>query len=233
MHQNEYLITKNNLLYVKGSSHRVSIPNLNKKLALFLGLLWGDGWLLNRNIAKTNGNWRIGLVEDDLPLINNFALLVEDLFRIKPKLCDRITKIEVYFNSRIVYDFLNLKFNFPDGEKIGKLRVPKQILFSKRCTLAFLSGLFSTDGSFTLYKGYPRIQFDSATFEFVKEVESILTDLDFNPRFYTYNRSNGNKLYGIHLNGVKQVCLFNKLIGFIGEKANKLANFILACSPVV
>ena len=214
------------LLYVKGSGARVKIPLLDKNLALFLGILWGDGWLASRRVALKNYSWRIGIVEDDKPLIYHFIKLTKEVFGITPKINDRLTKLEAYFSNRIIYEILNRVYNFPDGYKINRLNIPVQILKSEELTKPFLSGLFSTDGKFVIYKNYPRVGLDSASLEFIREVQIALIKLKFNPRFSTWNRKKGNKLYGLSLNGFKQVTMFHKKIGFIGEKANKLKLFL-------
>ena len=221
------------LAYVKGSGTRVKIPLLDKNLALFLGILWGDGWLANRKVALKNYSWRVGIVEDDKPLIYRFIELTNEVFGITPKINNRITKLEAYFSNRIVYEILNNIYNFPDGDKINKLKIPIQVLESDELTKQFLSGLFSTDGKFIIIKkNYPRIGLDSASLEFIKEVELALIRLKFNPRFSTWNRKKGNKLYALYLNGFKQARLFHKEIDFIGEKANKLEHFLANNAPL-
>ena len=194
------------LFYVKGSGSRVKIPLLDKNLALLLGVLWGDGWLASRKVALKNYSWRVGIVEDDKPLVNRFIELTNKTFGITPKINNRITKLEAYFSNKIVYEILNRVYNFPDGDKINRLKIPAQILESDELTKQFLSGLFSTDGKFIIMKkNYPRIGLDSASLEFIKEAEIALIRLNFNPRFSTWNRKTGNKLYGLSLNGFKKV----------------------------
>ncbi|MDE1761834.1 MAG: hypothetical protein KGH78_01420, partial [Candidatus Micrarchaeota archaeon] len=46
-------------LYIKGSHHRIKHPILDGKLALFLGILWGDGCIYNRVNCTKFGDWRI------------------------------------------------------------------------------------------------------------------------------------------------------------------------------
>ena len=232
-----YLDIKHNknedLFYVKGSGSRVKIPLLNKNLALLLGILWGDGWLASRKVALKNYSWRVGIVEDDKPLIYKFIELTNEVFGITPKIHDRITKLEAYFSNRIVYEILNRIYHFPDGDKINRLKIPAQVLESDELTKQFLSGLFSTDGKFIIMrKNYPRIGLDSASLEFIKEAEMALIRLNFNPRFSVWNRKTGNKLYGLCLNGFEQATKFHKEIGFIGEKANKLSYFLANSAPL-
>ena len=226
------LYVENDLFYVKGSIHRLKIPNLDKNLALFLGIVWGDGWLYQRQKAIKNYSWRIGIVEDDKPLIQHFVNLTDKVFQIKPKLNDRVTKTEAYFNSKIVYELLTNVYGFPDGYKIGRLHIPKQILSSTELMSSFLSGIFSTDGKFVVYNNYPRIGVDSATLIFIEDIKNGLLKLKFNPTFYTWNRKKGNKLYGLYLSGFKQVTMFHKKVGFIGEKANKLEQFLANNAPL-
>ena len=218
------LTSQQGFVYLKGSHHRIKIPRLNNDFAVFLGLMWGDGWLTNRKLAVAKGDWRIGFVEDDRPLIGVFCELTKALFCVHANVRDMKTKCEVYFNSRIIYELLSKSFGFPDGEKIGKLRIPKTI---NRAFIAdFLRGLFSTDGKFGIYKNYPRIGLESATKGLIKDVEVSLKTLGLNPKLYVWNRKGGNKLYGLHLNGKEQTILFYKKVNFVGEKANKLDNYI-------
>ena len=168
------LYVENDLFYVKGSIHRLKIPNLDKNLALFLGIVWGDGWLYQRQKAIKNYSWRIGIVEDDKPLIQHFVNLTDKVFQIRPKLNDRVTKTEAYFNSKIVYELLTNVYGFPDGYKIGRLRIPNQILDSTELMASFLTGIFSTDGKFVVYKKYPRIGVDSATLIFIEDIKNAI-----------------------------------------------------------
>ena len=225
------LYVDKDLFYVKGSAHRVKIPNLDRDLALFLGIVWGDGWLSQRQKAIKNYSWRVGIVEDDKPLIQHFVNLTDKVFQIKPKLNDRITKIEAYFSSKIVYELLTKVYGFPDGYKIGRLRIPNQIIDSAELMASFLTGIFSTDGKFVVYKKYPRIGVDSATLIFIEDIKNALLKLKFKPTLYTWTRKKGNNLYGLYLSGFEQVTMFHKKIGFIGEKANKLEHFLANNAP--
>lgn len=213
-------------LYVKGSPHRVKVPSMNEKFCLFLGMLWGDGWIVRRDVAERKSQWRIGIVEDDKKLIKTFKTLVKEILGIEAKILDRKTKYEVYFNSRIIYEILNRVFEFPDGKKKGKLKIPSIILHSNRLICSFLKGLFSTDGSIVFSQSYPRIVLDSATLTLIEDVKKALKNLGFNPRVSVWNRRNGSKLYRLHLNGWEQTLLFYRKINFIGEKANKLKKYI-------
>jgi len=218
--------------YIKGSHHRIPNFNISKDIALLLGLLWGDGWMTSRQKALIKGNWKIGLVEDDRSVIDVFSHLVKNIFNLNVSIRFRKTYYEAYFSSRIVYEVLNKIFGFPDGYKFGKLKIPKIIKESNDLLASFLCGVFSTDGKFTLHKGYPRIGFDSATKEFVKEIETVLKRLGFNPRKYVWKRKNGNELYGLYLNGKNQVKLFSQKVNFVSQKNKLLNSYIKSIAPI-
>jgi len=99
-------------LCLKGSKHKVAFPVLNKDLAFFLGLLWGDGWVTSRRNSLRYGHWRIGLVEDDDLIISTFDSLVRRVFSVEPSVNSRVGKHEIYFNSRVVYEILTRIFWF-------------------------------------------------------------------------------------------------------------------------
>ena len=180
--------------YIKGSGYRIPKINIDRNLALFLGLMWGDGCIVSRKCAIKTGDWRICFVEDDKDLIDTFCNITRLIFNIRPHVHFRKTYYEVIFSNRIVYEILYQFFKFPDGHKINRLKIPFQIKTSKNLISSFLQGLFSTDGKFVIDRGYPRVGFDSATKLFLDDVVSILIDSGFNPRKTLWNRKNGNVL---------------------------------------
>lgn len=223
--------------YIKGSHHRLIIPEINRKLALFLGLMYGDGCISSREIAIKTGDWRISIVEDDKKLLLHIKNLVKNLFGIDVRVFIRQNNTyQVFFSSRVVYEFLNKKFGFPDGTKKGRLRVPIQIFKSTSLIDNFLSGLFSTDGTFYISDGYPRLSFSSADYIFAKEINELLILRGFSPKINEYRRrindiGGGNKIYNVRLNKTREIYLFHKKINFVGDKEGKIGNFIN--SPVV
>jgi len=213
-------------LRLKGSKHKVAIPVLNEDFALFLGLLWDDGWVTSRSNSLRYGHWRIGLVEDDEFIVSTFDSLVRKIFSVKPNVYCRHGKCEIYFNSRVVYEILTRIIGFPDRRKVGRLRMPEVIRGSELSIAAFLRGIFSTDGKFVVHKGYPRIGLDSATKEFLDDIELVLTHAGFKPRRSLWQRRRGNPLFSVYLNGIRQTRLFQDKIGFIGRKRQILEQFL-------
>lgn len=213
-------------LCLKGSKHKVACPVLNEDFALFLGLLWGDSWVTSRRNSLRYGHWRIGLVEDDEIIISTYDSLVRKIFSVKPNVHPRVGKYEIYLNSRVIYEILTRTFGFPDGKKVGRLRMPEVVRGSEILIAAFLRGIFSTDGKFVVHKGYPRIGLDSATEEFLGDIELVLKRLGFKPRRSVWQRRRGNPLFSVFLNGIRQTRLFQNKIGFIGRKRQILEHFL-------
>lgn len=218
-------------IYLKGSHHRVreKIP-LDGKLALFLGLLFGDGWVVDRENANKHYDWTLGIVEDDKFLIKHLTVLIKDIFNIDPVIFyrKRITKYyEIRINNKIIYEFITKNFDFSTSFKKDKLHIPKQILEDNYLSRMFLQGLFSTDGALVFSADYPRISLSSASHDFIVEVNTLLKKLGFDPHINKYNRKNGNLLYNVRLNGMLQANLFYDKINFVGEKTSRLKNLIL------
>jgi len=165
-------------------------------------------------------------VEDDKFIVLSFDSLVRKVFSVKPNIHSRHGKYEIYFNSRVVYEILTRIVGFPDSGKIGKLRIPEVIKGSELSIAAFLRGIFSTDGKFVVHEGYPRIGLDSATREFLDDIELVLRQVGFRPRRSVWQRRRGNPLFSVYLNGIGQTRLFQDKIGFIGRKRQILEQFL-------
>ena len=216
----------NSFLYIKGSSHRIPASiKVTDDLALLLGFLWGDGCINGvRNSVKKH-DWRVFFVGNDEEVNKTYTELVKSVFNIIPGEYVRKNKTEIYFRSRLVYDILNKQFGFPDGEKIGRLRLPDAISNSGKMP-HFLCGLFSTDGCFTLYRGYPRISLSSATYDFIAGIKHEMDRLGFRPTVTVQKRKIGNNLYRLNIHGRQQAMIFFDKVSFIGSKQHKLKNYL-------
>jgi len=104
--------------------------------------------------------------------------------------------------------------------------MPKVVRGSEILTAAFLKGIFSTDGKFVVPEGYPRTGLDSATKEFLDDIELALKQLGFKPRRSVWRRRQGNPLFSVYLNGTQQTRLFRNKIGFIGSKRQILERYL-------
>ena len=129
--------------------------------------------------------------------------------------------------------FLRSYFGMLNGFKCDKISVPQVILDSKNeeFILAFLQGLFDSDGTITK-KGV--VSYASTSKEIAEQVFGILNKFGINARMYTWIK---NKrflpLYSIVIKRRNAVLRFSELIGFKHPiKTAKLSAFINN-SPVV
>ncbi len=124
----------------------IKIPELDEKLAEFIGAYLGDG-TLNKYQLRIAGDHRY-----DFYYYIYLSNLIFELFGIKPsikKQKNRNTSI-LLISSKNVCSFLNKNFNLKYGNKIhNQTTIPKQILENEKLSIACLRGLIDTDGSVT------------------------------------------------------------------------------------
>ena len=207
---------------VQGSRYLVSLPtHVTEKLALFTGLFYGDGSLINPKSAARHGTWRIDFAEGDKEVVEIFARLGKEIFDVHFKVQLRGTWHVAYIRNKVIYRFLSNICGHPMGKKTGKLQFPKLFRFPD-ASRKFLSGLFSTDGTIYLcYKAQPRIALTMQENNLVKDIHEELMRLGFNPN-YTAEERKGRKLHRTSLYGRIQAKMFKEKIGFVGAKHKKL-----------
>lgn len=207
---------------VQGSRYLVTLPtHVTEKLALFTGLFYGDGSLLNSKSAARNGTWRIDFAEGDKEVVEIFARLGKEIFDVDFKMQFRGTWHVAYIRSKVIYRFLSNICGHPTGRKTGKLQFPKIFRFPN-ASRKFLSGLFSTEGTIYLcYKTQPRLVLTIQEEKLIKEIYEELMRLGFRPT-YTVEERSGRRLHRISLYGRVQAQMFEEKIGFVGAKGKKL-----------
>lgn len=224
--------------YIKGSKYRIPKLHLNYDFAMWCGLLWGDGCIVDKTKAKRNFDWKIHFsAGEDLKLAKIYQELTKKIFNITPHIFERkdSQNIEVYFSNRLVYELL-LRIGFIDGEKLGKLRVPNFISKAKALRRGFMRGLHATDGTFYIRAdGYAIIGIDSATKEFIEDIGKVLELEGLEPKIRIWKRKNGRCLFQLRLNGKPAIYKFFNEFGSLSIKHDKLKNYIssLNFSPFV
>ena len=127
----------NRLKYMK-------LPDLNEKLAEFIGVYLGDG-SLTPYCLKIVGDKRY-----DVSYFNYLNSLIFELFGLNGKmyLDKRSNTMCLVFFSKNLCDYLTKEFNLKPGDKIrNNSLIPSFILKDKDFSLACLRGLVDTDGS--------------------------------------------------------------------------------------
>tara|TARA_Y100000034_G_scaffold134995_1_gene205201 strand:+ start:1439 stop:2284 length:846 start_codon:yes stop_codon:yes gene_type:complete len=154
----------------------IKIPKLNDSLAEIIGALNGDG-----HVSKYK--YEVNIVSDsrEKEYHQHLKILFQKTFGINFssfKMVGNAIKLRIY--SVDLSRLLVKVYGLPIGKKKGKLKIPPQILSSKKFLIAYIRGLYDTDGSFYLRrKKDPVIEISSAYPSFLKEVKKALVSLDF------------------------------------------------------
>jgi len=153
---------------------------LDEELSEIFGVLNGDGHIspLTYEICIV-GNSK------EIDYLNYLKTLFENKFQLKfnPKIDETRFKLRVY--SFKLFNVLVNKYNLPSGNKMGKLKIPSEVRLSKNFLIAYIRGLFDTDG--TIYirrKNDLVLEISSADERFLEDIQNSLHSLGFNARRY-------------------------------------------------
>ena len=152
-----------------------------KELALFLGMMCGDGCLTIR--TKSKGGYKCystDFFNSNLNLVRDFQDLFFKLFKIKgnyySETRENKKKVNYTFRSysKDVFNIIS-SWGFPIGLKKYKLRIPKIILdLNKEEKLLFLKGVIITDGSI---RSQGNVLFHVATKKFLEDISDLIYEL--------------------------------------------------------
>lgn len=136
---------KNSPLFSKNFNLKsIKIPELDEKLAEFIGAYLGDGNITEYQI-KIAGDYRY-----DYFYFNYLSRLVFELFGVSANIT-RVKKNNTslfILYSKNICTFLHKNFGINYGHKINnKTIIPPQILNDEKLSIACLRGLMDTDGS--------------------------------------------------------------------------------------
>lgn len=189
---------------------------MSVELAELLGMMCGDGCLSKTQQGKhfvyCSGN-RLKDKEYFGEYITNLFLKIFGKSivaheREDPKI------IYIKFSDKQIFQFLN-NLGLPVGLKYDKLKVPDIIFQDKAYQMAFVRGLFDTDGCVIFSKQhrgipyYPRIEITSKSRKFLASVFAILISHGFNGSL-----SHQGKGYSrLEIPGFKNLKRWNTLIG--------------------
>lgn len=125
--------------------------NYEEKMALFLGMLCGDGCLSIKHNGEGYRTYPIDFCNNNRYTVALFENLFFELFGIHGRICfrDRVNRQRIWhflkYSHKIVDELKSL--GFPEGVKRDVLRVPEIIKNGSASEkLAFVKGLIITDG---------------------------------------------------------------------------------------
>jgi len=191
----------------------VRVPDeTTPELGRFLGLLVGDG-----HVSSASG--QVGFTSGDREGAEEFARLATRLFGVSPKVEEQGSRWRVYIYSTSLIEMLTDEFGLPSGEAAGEKRVPEHVLRSPKDTVvAFLSGLFDTDG----YAGEQGVILSTKSEEMAKTVQLLLANLGALSR----RREQTDGCHHLHLTG-KSAATFSDEVGFgYDEKVERIRGYL-------
>ena len=173
-------------------------PSLTESLSEIFGILNGDG-----HISKINHEVCVVLSYLEQEYFDYIKILFESIFKLKFTSQKQNTAIKLRCYSKELSSFLEDIYNFPRGNKLGRLKIPQQLFNSNKFLMTYIRGLFDTDGSFFIRrKKEPVIQITSADPIYLKQIKDTLIYLGFNAKLsgthiHIYNRDHIHKFFKI------------------------------------
>lgn len=153
----------------------VRIPgHLSADLAEFFGVMLGDGHLSHFQVTVTLGT-------KEMAYARYLTDLLENIFRVKPKIAIRNNKYKVvYFGSVAVTEWLQghgLVYNKMRAQVAAPIWVLGKSQFMKR----FVRGFFDTDGSVYKLRWGMQVSFCNRSMPLLKSVRNMLLSLKYSP----------------------------------------------------
>ncbi len=203
--KNEYFlktINKKKLIIGFGSQKNLcTIPNkISGELAYLVGYLMGDGCLTKK--------WTIRICDEIDTQINYIEKILKSNFDLKGRKYSSEREVVYLIYSKCLWLFLHNIFDFPKGEKKGKLRIPNAIKNgNKIIKIEFIRGFLDADGGLPRIEEYKKIpnwilnksqiEISQSTQIFLEDLKNLL--LEFNLKSNGPYYHNANKCYRLIL----------------------------------
>lgn len=206
--------------------------NDEQKFALFYGVMLGDGCLSQYRTKEGRERFAIsitGTFPDDIPFYKEILTpLLKSFGRTSVLIKKRkdCNAIDINFPNKGIFYKISEK-GFPIGKKGPFLKIPKYF-YDQTLLKYVVAGFMATDGSLVLTKNpnkyYPRIEANGISEKLIKQIQKYFLSIGMSGSFYLAKRKNMNSCYNvqqqyrIQFNGIKNLLIFNKQVGFVNSK---------------
>jgi ribonucleoside-diphosphate reductase alpha chain len=198
----------------------IRVPDaVTPELAELVGYFMGDGSLHAKGI-------RLCVANTDLDVAGRLGVLVKDLFGLEPVVTPQEGYQEVTLQSvRLArwWQAAGFAKSLPNSDHSGKgwvPRIPSAILEANNPVVysAFLRGLFEADG--TVLDGVPSLS--TAHESFAAEIRTLLLTQGLATTTRQTVSGWGGAIFQVRLRNVDHALNFSELIGFIGQRKDRL-----------
>jgi intein/homing endonuclease len=193
----------------------IDVLKKSKDLALFLGMLAGDGCLSIKYNGAGYRIYPISFYNTNKKKVELFADLFNILFSIKGRIRCRIRKrkkplweFEKY--SVHIYKIINSEFGIANGKKAKWVRIPSFILYGgNESKKAFFFGLLITDGC---VRKTGDILFHSSSKQLLLDLNQIINDVwSYRKDVKTYLQKDRFVSYQLNLNKAESSLVLSRL----------------------
>ena len=188
--------------------------NCEDKMALFIGMLCGDGCLSISHNGEGYRDYPIQFYNNCEQVVRLFDHLFFELFGVEGTICSRMRP-----NRKEIWEFKNTsvgiarairKLGFPEGVKRDVLRVPNVILQGgKTAQICFLLGLLMTDGCI---RKNGIISFHMGSKQFLEDISVLLVNfIGMKKPVKEFLQRERYKSYQLYLNNAERLILLSHM----------------------
>jgi intein/homing endonuclease len=213
----------------------IIIPTtISEDLAYLCGIFAGDGSIGYRRKKNEYCLKVVGNPKDEKEFYHQIiGPKFKKVFGVYPKMKYHDSKTTYGFSvySKSINNYLNKVIGLPSGVKYPTLRIPEIFCKEKKLVIAFIRGVFDTDGCISFKKGhktypnYPVINLTSKSSVFIKQISKFLSDIGIKfSILYNYNQRDSRIERGfttisrIDVHGHKNLQRWIDKIGFYSPK---------------
>ncbi len=204
-------ITKNRFEIIPSS--------ISEEVSECAGIIAGDGTMWKEKSRGIRIRIRGNPIDEKEYYDNFVAPLFIKVFNIdiKPKNFNG-GSYGIEINSSKIGRFFNHVFEFPFGKKALSLTIPKVIIHDNKLLIAFIRGIFDTDGylyitKYSLENSTSYVSFGLSSRKIIEQIRNFLISLGYKLTRITVDQSSPytkNPKYQIRMCGKKQIIRFIK-----------------------
>ena len=158
----------------------------NINLYYLLGLILGDGCLSISSQKRISCTYYLKISMNSKKSANKVSRIINSLFSLNSKIYFEDNCYNVCTFSKSLLYFLHIFYSIPIGEKYDSLHIPPNIRENKFFAIAFIKGMFESDGNIYLHRNKLAVQLRQKSKVFLEEIREllILLNIPFNDLYY-------------------------------------------------